>query len=114
MTFSSSEQNRGAISSRQDAEFEQLKRERDELLARERAARAEAEAARREVTAILESITDAFIALDREWRYTYKNKAAGEIIRAAGRDPGDLLGKVVWEEFPEFAGTKFQTELLRT
>ena len=113
MRFSSSEQNRDAISGRQDAEFEQLKRERDELLARERAARAEAEAARREVTAILESITDAFIALDREWRYTYINKAAGEIIHAAGRYPDDLLGKVVWEEFPEFASTKFQTELLR-
>jgi PAS domain S-box-containing protein len=113
MRFSSSQQNRSAISGRQDAEFEQLKKERDELLARERAARAEAEAAQREVTAILESITDAFTALDREWRYTYINKAAGEIIHAAGRDPDDLLGKVVWEEFPEFAGTKFQTELLQ-
>jgi PAS domain S-box-containing protein len=112
MRFSSSEQNR-AVFGRQDAEFEQLKKERDELLARERAARTEAEAAQREVTAILESITDAFTALDRNWRYTYINKAAAEIIRAAGRDPDDLLGKVVWEEFPEFVGTKFQIELLR-
>ena len=112
MRFSSSEQNR-AVFGRQDAEFEQLKKERDEFLARERAARTEAEAAQREVTAILESITDAFTALDRNWRYTYINKAAAEIIRAAGRDPDDLLGKVVWEEFPEFVGTKFQIELLR-
>jgi signal transduction histidine kinase len=42
----SSEQNH-AIFGRQGAEFEQLKKERDELLTRERAARTEAEAARR-------------------------------------------------------------------
>jgi hypothetical protein len=46
MRFLSSEQNH-AIFGRQDAEFEQLKKERDELLTRERAARTEAEAARR-------------------------------------------------------------------
>lgn len=42
----SSEQNH-AIFGRQDAEFEQLKKERDELLTRERAARTEAELAQR-------------------------------------------------------------------
>lgn len=46
MRFSSSEQNR-AVFGRQDAEFEQLKKERDGLLTRERAAPTEAEAAQR-------------------------------------------------------------------
>jgi signal transduction histidine kinase len=46
MRFLSSEQNH-AIFGRQDAEFEQLKKERDELLTRERAARTEAEPAQR-------------------------------------------------------------------
>ena len=46
MRFSSSEQNH-AIFGGQDAEFEQLKKERDELLTRERAPRTEAEAAQR-------------------------------------------------------------------
>lgn len=46
MRFLSSEQHH-AIFGRQDAEFEQVKKERDELLTRERAARTEAEAAQR-------------------------------------------------------------------
>ena len=46
MRFLSSEQNH-VIFGRQDAEFEQAKKERDELLTRERAARTEAEAAQR-------------------------------------------------------------------
>ncbi len=44
---------------------------------------------------ILESITDAFFALDREWRFTYVNAQAERLLfraRAA------LLGRNVWEE----------------
>ena len=97
----------------QFAERRRAERERDQLLARERAARAEADAARREVTGILESITDAFAAFDHDWRYAYINKAACEMIRATGREPENLLGQVLWECTPEFVGTKLQTELLR-
>lgn len=43
-------------------------------------------------------ITDAFIALDKNWRYTYINKRAAEMIRY---DAADLLGKNVWEVFPD-------------
>ncbi len=48
--------------------------------------------------AILESIADAFYALDTEWRFTYINAAAERIVQ---RTREELLGKVVWEEFPE-------------
>jgi PAS domain S-box-containing protein len=47
---------------------------------------------------ILESITDAFFALDKEWRFTYINAGAEQIVR---RTREELLGKIVWEEFPE-------------
>ncbi len=47
-------------------------------------------------------ITDAFIALDKNWRYTYLNKSAGELIQ---RDPASLIGKNVWEVFPDLVGT---------
>ncbi|MBD3883653.1 PAS domain S-box protein [Phormidium tenue FACHB-886] len=51
---------------------------------------------------ILESITDAFVAFDRDWRYTYINRAAAAILH---RTPADLLGKHVWNEvFPELVG----------
>jgi len=54
---------------------------------------------------ILESITDGFFVLDHDWRVTYIN-AAGE--RFLDRTPGDLIGKSVWEEFPDTVGSEFE------
>ncbi|MBD2114059.1 MULTISPECIES: PAS domain S-box protein, partial [Cyanophyceae] len=54
------------------------------------------------VAAILESITDAFVAFDRQWHYTYVNQAAAQILHKA---PEDLIGKQVWNDvFPELVG----------
>ncbi|MBD2500241.1 PAS domain-containing protein [Anabaena azotica] len=56
----------------------------------------------RQVTKIIESITDAFVAFDSNWRYTYVNHAAVKILQ---RTPAQLIGKQVWEEvFPELVG----------
>jgi PAS domain S-box-containing protein len=49
---------------------------------------------------ILDSITDMFFAVDQEWRYTHFNKQAEEQLKVLGKDPTSLLGKVLWEEFP--------------
>jgi PAS domain S-box-containing protein len=73
------------ITARKEAE------ERERLLVREQAARERA-------TDILESISDAFYAVDKEWRFTYINGKAEELW---GRSREELLGKNVWEEFPE-------------
>uniref|UniRef100_UPI001ABB442E PAS domain-containing protein n=1 Tax=Aetokthonos hydrillicola TaxID=1550245 RepID=UPI001ABB442E len=55
------------------------------------------------VTTILESITDAFVAFDRNWHYTYVNQAAAKILH---RTPEELIGKHVWNEvFPEVVGS---------
>jgi PAS domain S-box-containing protein len=54
---------------------------------------------------LLESITDAFVALDRNWCYTYMNKKAGQIFN---RDPAAMAGKHIWTEFPEGVGQPFQ------
>lgn len=51
---------------------------------------------------IFDRLTDGFIALDRNFCYTYLNKKTGELVR---RDPASLIGKNVWEEFPEAVGT---------
>jgi two-component system cell cycle sensor histidine kinase/response regulator CckA len=51
---------------------------------------------------ILESIPDAFMALDREFRFTYVNQAA-EILLAKPR--AELLGKNVWSLYPEVLGS---------
>jgi PAS domain S-box-containing protein len=52
-----------------------------------------------------ESITDAFYTLDRQWRYTYVNR---EAERLQQRTRVELLGRVVWEVFPEAVGTVFE------
>ena len=57
--------------------------------------------AEQQVVDIVESIGDAFYALDREWRYTYVNQQAAEL---AGRERKSLIGKNIWEEFPEKIG----------
>lgn len=65
----------------------------------------------RKVATILESITDAFVAFDRDWRYTYVNRAAAQILH---RTPEELLGKHVWNEiFPELVGGMAYQELHR-
>ena len=48
---------------------------------------------------ILDSITDNFFAFDQDWRFTYFNKHAEKQLKALGKDPARLIGKVTWEEF---------------
>jgi PAS domain S-box-containing protein len=55
--------------------------------------------------AILESITDAFFAIDHDWRFTYANSQAERLLE---REPGDLLGKVLWEVYPGLVGSDFE------
>jgi PAS domain S-box-containing protein len=51
-----------------------------------------------EVFSILESITDAFFALDGELRFTYVNAQAGVLF---SRPREDLIGERIWE-YPAF------------
>ncbi|HYG90009.1 MAG TPA: PAS domain-containing protein [Azospirillum sp.] len=60
-------------------------------------------AAHEHVVEILESINDAFYAVDHEWRFTYINRKAEEWWE---RRREDLLGKVCWEEFPQAIGSE--------
>lgn len=84
---------------------------RQALAQREQELRVEAEVARDRVHRILESITDAFVAFDRNWRYTYVNQAAARLLQ---RTPDDLLGQHVWEEvFPDLVGGIAYRELHR-
>src|SRR5918994_1210140 len=59
---------------------------------------------------ILESITDEFFAVDREWRFTYINERALRRIqgdRGKGLTREDLLGKNIWEVYPELVGSVY-------
>lgn len=81
-----------------------------QALTREKAAREQAEAASEEIRSILERIGDAYIAFDTEWRYTYVNHKAAEL---ALKPASELIGRCVWDEFPEAVHTRFFSELHR-
>jgi len=71
----------------------------------QRRAEREAERSAQRIQQVFERITDAFVAIDREWRYTYVNDRAAELLET---DPDDLLGQHVLEAFPELEGTAFE------
>ncbi|HEV7839763.1 MAG TPA: ATP-binding protein, partial [Gemmatimonadaceae bacterium] len=73
-------------------------------VARAQAAAAEARQGQKRLTDVLERISDAFFALDDHWRFTYVNEKAALLLR---RQRADMLGKVIWEEFPEAVGSTF-------
>src|SRR4051812_15645655 len=54
---------------------------------------------------ILDGIGEAFFALDRGWRIVYFNRACEDFFGAA-RD--QVLGRVVWDVYPETVETEFQ------
>ena len=61
------------------------------------------------LTSVLESITDAYFALDEQWRFIEFNPVAEHAIFR--RSAAELLGRVLWEEFPHLAGTEFDRQL---
>ncbi|MGN6185304.1 MAG: PAS domain S-box protein [Thermoanaerobaculia bacterium] len=79
-------------------------------LTRETTARADQEKMRIEIESILESITDAFFAVDRNWCFTFVNRRAEQTLR---HRRNEVIGKSVWEVFPGAAGTIFEREYRR-
>ena len=86
--------------------------EQERLLAfeREQAARLQAEEtaqalqqANERISNILESITDAFFAVDSEWNYTYVNRKAEEIF---GKSQAELIGKSMLDVIPHIRELK--------
>lgn len=78
------------------------------LRAREDALAGESEA-RAEIETIFRSISDAVIAMDCEWQVIYVNR---EAERITGLSSEDLVGKTLWESFPESRGTVLADEYL--
>jgi PAS domain S-box-containing protein len=66
--------------------------------------------ASRQVEEILASVTDAFAAVDREARITYVNDHAVTLWRHTREE---LLGKSVWDVFPEAVGMPFYAEAMK-
>ena len=53
---------------------------------------------------ILAGITDAFFALDGQWRFVYVNEPAERLLEQPAHE---LLGRSIWSQFPQAVGSKF-------
>jgi PAS domain S-box-containing protein len=67
-------------------------------------------AAEHRLRTILESLTDSFMVLDKEWRFTYLNPA-GE--RSLARPASEVIGKIIWEVYPYLLGTLLESNYRR-
>ena len=88
---------------------EELEQSSAELAART----AESEAAERYTRSILESIADPFVVQDDEWRFRFINERAAAVFKQSAHDNGKLIGRKVWEVYPELVGTPFEREMRR-
>jgi PAS domain S-box-containing protein len=62
------------------------------------------------IAAMIERIGEGFIMLDDERRISYVNHEVARMLRCK-RD--DLVGKIIWEAFPEALGSKFEEQYER-
>lgn len=60
------------------------------------------------LTSVIEGITGGFFALDQDWRFTYVNKHQ---FLPKNKEVDDVLGKNIWEVYPELIDTIFYQEL---
>jgi PAS domain S-box-containing protein len=72
--------------------------------------RREAQMARDRAETILASISDGFMVIDRDWRYTYVNAAAQRMMRKSSEE---LIGRNRWEVFPEEPGSVLESHYRR-
>ena len=54
--------------------------------------------------AILESFQDGLFTIDRNWQYSYVNESAARMV---GKEVEDLVGKKLFDVFPEVVETEF-------
>lgn len=50
---------------------------------------------------ILDSIKDAFVSLDKEWRFTYVNQEYLNLVSPTYSSTSDLIGHNIWDCFPD-------------
>ncbi len=57
----------------------------------------------RPIAGFLNDLPDGLYILDRDWRFVFINAAAGH---AWDREPAALIGKPIWESFPQALGSE--------
>ena len=70
--------------------------------------------ANQQITTIWESMTDAYVTLDCDWRFTYANSTATQAINQLLESPTEnIIGKSHWDVFPWTVGTIAEREYRR-
>ena len=87
-----------------------MARLRQEAMEREQGLRIEAEVAKAHLETVIAGIQDQFFVLDREWRYTFVNDRVADVV---GIPKEELLGKIIWEVFPDVVQSEFDTQVHR-
>jgi serine phosphatase RsbU (regulator of sigma subunit)/PAS domain-containing protein len=57
------------------------------------------------VARVMESVKSAFFSVDRDWRFTYLNAEAERVLLISREE---LLGRVLWEAYPDAVGSEFE------
>ncbi|HEX2778263.1 MAG TPA: ATP-binding protein [Gemmatimonadaceae bacterium] len=84
----------------------------ERVLADRLQARLQVDSVRRDISTILESISDPFVVYDAEWRFRYVNRAASRVFAQSrfGVDRS-VVGQPLWDVFPSVRGTSAEREL---
>ncbi len=72
-----------------------------------REAEAQAEAKQRQLVDMMESITDGFFAVDKNWTVTYWNKEAEHILSTPR---SQIIGRNLWDIYPKALALRFPVE----
>ena len=59
---------------------------------------------------VFERMSDGFYAVGRDWRFTYVNRRAEKLWN---RSKEELLGKNIWQEFPQAVGSEYYQQINR-
>ena len=71
-------------------------------------------AANQQIATMWESMTDAYMTIDPDWRFTYANSTAIQVINELLESPiEDIIGKIYWDVFPWTVGTIVEQEYQR-
>ena len=70
-------------------------------------------AANERMERMLESLTDGFCAVGRDWRISYINARALQLLSPLDKTRESLVGQVIWEAFPELQGSAVDKQCRR-
>jgi hypothetical protein len=60
------------------------------------------------VATYLEVLPDGCLALDDQWRHTYLNRKAVDLLENKSLPPHERIGMNLWEAYPALVGSSFE------